>query len=434
METLADRIARDGPINELDAVGWVIRLAKRLEALHALGVAHGSVSAACVQIANIDRGAKGSLVDLQRIKSSLAHHSPERVMGGDLTPADDTWALAVTLYTALAGKPPFEGANDEETRRRILAAAPSPLSVYDVGDDDLQHILERAFVRELGKRMSTAGALRKALEDWHPDPAVGMLPPIDDDESTADDEGAATIMRPAPATYRKSIPVLAEEDDDDARTVAREFVMPGDLAVGAKPRPRPAAGHAMTGPGGTAPLEPVRVPKVSSDDEDDDDDARTRIRNPDEDLDDEDSSDVRTIAREFPMDMIKPRGAAGAAPKPPPAAGAPPDALGPPRVELNVPAAPAARKEPNPDATLALHDGFDLSALPPLQGSAQAAPLAPAPEPMPPAILNLAPPPALPRERETRWSLVLIGALLLLLFVAGGAFVFLHFKLKAIGR
>ncbi len=43
METLAALVERDGPLNELDAVGWVIRLAKRLEELHRLGVAHGGV-------------------------------------------------------------------------------------------------------------------------------------------------------------------------------------------------------------------------------------------------------------------------------------------------------------------------------------------------------------------------------------------------------
>src|SRR5262249_10730003 len=39
LETLADRVARQGALNELDGVGWMIRLARRLEALHAMGVA-----------------------------------------------------------------------------------------------------------------------------------------------------------------------------------------------------------------------------------------------------------------------------------------------------------------------------------------------------------------------------------------------------------
>ena len=60
METLADRISRDGPLNELDAVGWAIRLAKRIEALHALGVAHGSISPECVITGTVAPGDGGT--------------------------------------------------------------------------------------------------------------------------------------------------------------------------------------------------------------------------------------------------------------------------------------------------------------------------------------------------------------------------------------
>src|SRR6185295_7577024 len=133
----------------LDAIGWAIRLAKRLEALHALGVAHGSVSPTCVIAAGQDRNARAYLAEVQHTSPSPAYQSPERILGGDISAADDVWAVAATLYALLTGQSPFAGGSDAEVRQKIMAASPAPLAVFDVGDDDLQHILDRAFAREM---------------------------------------------------------------------------------------------------------------------------------------------------------------------------------------------------------------------------------------------------------------------------------------------
>ena len=281
METLDDRIARDGPIKELDAVGWAIRLAKRLEALHSLGVAHGSVSPACILTAGADRTSRAYIADVQLSKSILAFQSPERVLGGDLSPADDAWAVACTLYAALTGTSPFLGAHDAETKQKILGGQPAPLAVYDVGDDDLQHILDSALQRELGHRTATVTALRNALEEWHPDPGVGALSPLDDDDDASEgEEDMRTVMRAAPAFLSAPARKLApappapapaarddddDDDDDDQATRMREFQIPAHLVgkspfgngppapgpapVAARaPGPRPAAGRALDDP------------------------------------------------------------------------------------------------------------------------------------------------------------------------------------------
>jgi hypothetical protein len=275
VETLDDRIARDGPVKELDAVGWAIRLAKRLEALHSLGVAHGSVSPACILTAGADRTSRASIADVQTTASSLAYQSPERVLGGDLSPADDAWAVACTLYTALTGTSPFVGANDAETKQKILGGQPAPLAVYDVGDDDLQHIIDTALMRELAQRTATVSALRNALEEWHPDPGVGALAPLDDDDAAeGEEEDMRTVMRAAPAFLSASArkpapaPVAAppppdddDDDDEDQATRMREFQIPAHL-IGKSPfgpgpaappaasalGPRPAAGRVLDAP------------------------------------------------------------------------------------------------------------------------------------------------------------------------------------------
>ncbi len=154
---------------------------------------------ACILTSGADRTSRAYIADVQLTTSSLAFQSPERVLGGDLSPADDTWAVACTLYTALTGTSPFAGANDSETKQKILGGSPAPLAVFDVGDDDLQHIIDNALVREIGGRTSTVTALRRSLEEWHPDPGVGALSPLDDDDASEGDEDMRTVMRPAPA-------------------------------------------------------------------------------------------------------------------------------------------------------------------------------------------------------------------------------------------
>ena len=357
METLDDRIARDGPIKELDAVGWAIRLAKRLEALHSLGVAHGSVSPACILTAGADRTSRAYIADVQHTSSTVAFQSPERVLGGDLSPADDTWAVACTLYSALTGTSPFAGANDAETKQKILGGQPAPLAVYDVGDDDLQHILDTALLREPGRRTATVTALRNALEEWHPDPGVGALSPLDDDDddSEGEDEDMRTVMRAAPAFLSAPVrkpapapPVHDDDDDDNQATRMREFQVPAHLvgkspfgqgppaplAAARAPGPRPVAGRALDdappgfsapaalggpspgpfgapglrpgakatllGPGGpvasggTAPMAPMAPMGAAA--------QRNIVNDDDDDEDDDDHENARTMMRTSPVD------------------------------------------------------------------------------------------------------------------------------------
>jgi len=383
-------------------VGWAIRLAKRLEALHSLGVAHGSVSPACIVTTGVERTARAHLADVQHTTSIPSFHSPERIMGGNISTADDAWAVAVTLYTALTGTNPFGAPRDVELRHRILAASPTPLAVFDVGDDDLQHILDRAFARELNRRSTSVTALRQALEEWHPDPGVGELPPLDDDEEGDDDgedDNVRTVMRASPFMFPVKAaakpapapaPVIEEddEDDDDARTMMRDPGMPlgspspaspplapgggspfGDPSAGFRPlgagrnlaAARPAAGRVAEGP--LPPAAPMPAP-ASHDDDDDDDDVRTRMRSPA--IDDEDSSDVRTKMRD--PGMWPPIIGAGRPAPPMPAAGA-----APPSVERSSPmdGAPpgvggwGTPEDPGPVKTVAFPGVFDLGPEPP---------------------------------------------------------------------
>jgi hypothetical protein len=419
VETLADRIAREGPINELDAVGWAIRLAKRIEAMHALGVTHGSMSPACVLIEGRDRAARGQLLDVRRSPEALACQSPERVNGGDLSQADDTWALACTLYAALTGNAAFTGSGDGELTQKILSATPAPLAVFDVGDDDLQRILDEAFARDLRNRTTSVAALRQALEEWHPDPNVGALPAVEDEGAgpggtAEDDEDERTLMRASPVMLAshlhpgKGFPPPAgraparedaardEEDEPDERTLMRavlERQPPPDLSGSAA---RSGAFTAIApGQSGTFLTGGAAVPDTA----DDPHDEATLMR-PSPALLAEDDDDQKTLMRSSltPEEEAARLASPAAAPaRPPPAAGAPAAAaISPGMAPLHV-AAP----------------------LPP------AAPLSPAvgvPGGVPSAGAPLVPATASPR-RMGLWL-----AFVALLLAAGAAFAFLQMR------
>ena len=63
-----------------------------------LGVAHGGLSAHVVLSDSGSCFGRGMLGDVRHAATRPAYHSPERHDGEGISPADDTWAIAVTLY------------------------------------------------------------------------------------------------------------------------------------------------------------------------------------------------------------------------------------------------------------------------------------------------------------------------------------------------
>ncbi len=286
MDTLAERIARDGPLNELDAVGWIIRLGKRLEALHAMGVAHGSVSPACVMTSGVPRTSKGVLKDVAHTAGDPAFQSPERLSGASVSQRDDVWALGATLYLALTGGPPFPGQSAAEVAHKVSSGTPAPLAVFDVGDDDLQRILDDLFARDPSQRIATAFALRRELEKWHPDPSVKDLPPLDEEEQALrddDDDDIRTVMRTSPLDASDPLPppaIVRDSSDSRSRFAGHAANSGGGMPVAPAARPAPFGGAARPAPA-AHPAHRAAAANTASDD--DEDDARTMmIREPPE--------------------------------------------------------------------------------------------------------------------------------------------------------
>ncbi|WP_437742331.1 hypothetical protein WMF39_43435 [Sorangium sp. So ce1504] len=197
METLAARIARAGPLPDRDAVGWVVRLAKRVESLHARGTVHGRLSAACVVMEGEPCTSTGWLSDPLATPAFVGYRSPERAAGEGPSRRDDTWALAVTLYTALSGALPFPAESDQELRRKQGAGAAPRVTPPGEAGDALWRVLDQALARRAEQRITEVAALRRALEAARPGEGLEELPPLDEHALAAP---ARTIPAPRPSS------------------------------------------------------------------------------------------------------------------------------------------------------------------------------------------------------------------------------------------
>lgn len=191
MEKLAAYVVREGGLSSDDAVGWIVRLAVTLAPMHRLAVAHGRVSAKAIQIAHPSCTSLGYLLDAGDLSDDPAYFSMERVIGAHATPADDTWAVGVTLYSMLTGELPYRGTTLDEMRALIAGPPPSPLAVFDVGDDSLQRVLDQVFTSNVSHRIVKLDVLRARLIEARP--AVAGLPALEygkPDDEEADEDGA----------------------------------------------------------------------------------------------------------------------------------------------------------------------------------------------------------------------------------------------------
>ncbi len=266
MEKLATYIVREGPLSAHDAVGWIARLAATLEPIHGLRVSHGRVSAKALQIEAPDCTTEGFLLDTADLTDDPAYYSMERTEGGTRSPANDVWAVGVTLYQLLTGTLPFPGTTARAVKRRLLGPPPAPLAVFDVGDDRLQRILDRLFARDLNERVTSIGELHQALVAL--DASVGDLAPLSygkpdagsedgdywDDEDSDDGEDQLTAVRELPDELIKAVEALKRKE-----AAAAAAPSPG----GPTPAGRPAA---LPPPPGRIAPPPARGQAASHDD------------------------------------------------------------------------------------------------------------------------------------------------------------------------
>ncbi len=137
-ETLAARLAREGPLDPAEVTRIGAAVAEALAAAHEAGVVHRDVKPGNVMLATsgqvkvLDFGIAATpdattLTASGSVLGTAPYLAPERVRGDRATPASDLYALGVMLYEMLAGEAPFARETPAATALAHLHDEPPPL-------------------------------------------------------------------------------------------------------------------------------------------------------------------------------------------------------------------------------------------------------------------------------------------------------------------
>lgn len=283
VRTLADLVAEDGPLEVRDAIGWTLRAAMTLWALHEEGVLHGRVSPAAILVEDVECRSDGILVRPSQLDDAPAYYSMDRAEGAPPSKQDDVWAIGITLYFVLTGELPYP--------KGVIAAAqtgkirpPPPIAVHGGALDVMQPVIDRLIRADRRDRLKAAREIVAGLRDLSP--AIADLEPlaIERPFDETDIIGAPSSSAPEEATTatrnREARRTLANGDKtppardappDQARWML--FALAGALAVvvafffvsSSPPVTADTADTpAPTGDGSAQDVEPAATPTAAS--------------------------------------------------------------------------------------------------------------------------------------------------------------------------
>jgi serine/threonine protein kinase len=182
-ESLAERIARAGPMGPAEAARVVAAVADALEAAHRAGVVHRDVKPGNVFLTSdggvkvLDFGIASAAGDTALTTGDLlgtaAYLAPERALGHQATAAADVYALGVVLYELLAGRRPFEAGSDIELAMAHVNADPVPLAMVAPSvPPPLAAACQQAMAKDPAARPRSAAAFARLVADPGPAPAA----------------------------------------------------------------------------------------------------------------------------------------------------------------------------------------------------------------------------------------------------------------------
>jgi serine/threonine-protein kinase len=183
--SLAELVARHGPMSPGTALAVIEPLAAALDHAHGLGVIHRDVKPENIMVEIEDgrvRAAKlldfGIAAELESFHTrltgnlpagTLAYMSPEQIACQSVGARSDVYALGATLHHMLAGRPPFTG---PDLSRSIRFEEPDEL---EDSARALRAVLRSALAKDPARRPASAGQLARRLR-------LALCFPADEDD------------------------------------------------------------------------------------------------------------------------------------------------------------------------------------------------------------------------------------------------------------
>ena len=208
-QSLDQVVAAEGPMTPLRAGRMGQQLLAALATAHAAGVLHRDVKPSNVLIAN-DRSGAGwderavltdfgiaqfegdpRLTQTGMVMGSPGFTAPERIRGGDATPASDLWSLGATIYTAVEGRGPYEQRGGAITTMSAIINEDAPVAP---SAGRLGPLIAALLRREPSARPTAAAAARMFTE------VLPLLPDISTHPATV-----RSAYVPVPAVAAASV-------------------------------------------------------------------------------------------------------------------------------------------------------------------------------------------------------------------------------------
>jgi len=184
--SLADAVARYGPMPPRAALALAAGLAEGLGAIHAASVVHCDLKPSNVLLSpdgprvidfGISRAAEAvSVPGADLAVGSPGFMSPEQATGAEVGPPSDIFSRGAVLVFAVTGQGPFGEGSGPELAYRLVYHQPS----LDLVSAELRPLVERCLAKEPAQRptadelLTEVGVLQPAI-GWRPDLALGAF-------------------------------------------------------------------------------------------------------------------------------------------------------------------------------------------------------------------------------------------------------------------
>lgn len=231
--SLADQIEHD-PMPWPDAVAAMIQIADAVEAAHRADVLHRDIKPANIML---DRLGDAKLVDFGiasmqdgthtetgMLVTTIAHAAPELFDGDPASVATDVYALGSTLFTLIAGHPPFRTQPTDTPAaimRRSVTEAPPPLA--SPTPPQVSGVVLHALAKQPDHRPRSAAAFGAALQ--HAQADLGL------DRTRMRITDGARRTDPAPGATPHAADALLEGSPDEAAPFSKTIAALAGIAA-----------------------------------------------------------------------------------------------------------------------------------------------------------------------------------------------------------
>ncbi|MGW4112030.1 serine/threonine-protein kinase [Actinosynnema sp. NPDC004786] len=180
--SLAEVVRQRGPLTDVQGAVVADAVAAALEAAHRAGITHRDVKPGNVLVADDGRVkltdfgiarnvAEATLTSRGITLGTPAFIAPEVAAGGAVSFAADQWSLGATLFAAMTGQQPYEGANVLQTINQVVHGDVPSASVCGA----LEPVVAGLMVKEPAERMALA-EVRRLVRPLLPEPGADVFP------------------------------------------------------------------------------------------------------------------------------------------------------------------------------------------------------------------------------------------------------------------